>query len=905
VRRKAKAILAISATLLLALAIGAISATAVAPTVAIDAPSQVTHDSVHLSGKVDPQDQETSYRFEYSTEPEVGWQSGATQGPLAASSGEVSVSDDLTGLKPGTEYFVRLLAESVDGQTISAEPHPTFATEAIAPQVGPAKAQPLSTEATLSATVNPGGLQTTYRFEYGPTAAYGQSTAVRTIAAGADPVTATASLFGLLPGATYHFRIVVSNAKGTVEGADGQFTTGQAQGADSCPNAAIRAQQDSAFLPDCRAYEMITPAEKGGGTIAWGEGKGGVGLTAYGGAAASLNGERLAYGAWVPLADGKGGMPLTYRAQRGATGWVSQAVSPRPRHPAADFLTYSIPWNWVSPDLEFGFADGSRDSFDPTDVNGTVDIYRTGPNEETELITRGNGAERLLGEAESANEAMVGVSADGRHAFFNSFAHLVPEDAERFEEEGTRIFDTYDRSRGHTYLLNLTSSGEMLNKCGSQLGSEVADDRAISADGSKVFFQVPYRFATGTHPDCLKPAQLYMRVNNTETVHVSASQRSVPDPGGVKAAAYQGATADGSAVFFSSREMLTDEAAEGGGLYRYDTGSGGLELILGAPEFEGFQIMPDFARISADGSRVYFVSQLPVDGQGVFIDYNLFVWSGEGVDHIASSPSFEFRGEVANAISLFRLITLTPDGRHVLFASKSPLTSFDNQGRQEVYLYDADTEELTCISCDPAGQRPSGSTVRSNASFPLRTEERDTPISADGEVAVFQTGDRLVPGDVNNRLDVYQFSDGKLSLVTPGKADVDSYLIGSGPMGNNVFFGTFDSLVGADRDGGDLDIYVARSSGGFPEAEPAPERPPCQGEGCQGSLATAPGQAKPTSATVTGSGNAKERARARKSCAKPRKGKQAKRAAKKAKSSKASKRCRKAAAPSHNARKGR
>ena len=901
-RRKAKAVLAISATLLLALAIGAISATAVAPTVAIDAPSQVTHDSVHLSGKVDPQDQETSYYFQYSTDG-MSWQSGAYQGPLAAGAGETSVSDELTGLKPGTQYWVRLLAESVDGQATSAEPHPSFTTEGIAPQVGPAKAQPLSTEARLSAQVNPGGLQSSYRFEYGPTAAYGQSTPLRTIKAGADPVTATASLFGLAPGATYHFRIVVSNAKGTVEGTDVQFTAGQGQGPDSCPNAAIRAQQDSAFLPDCRAYEMITPAEKGGGTIALGEGKGGVGLTAWAGAAASLDGERFAYGAWVTLADGKGGMPLTYRAQRGATGWASQAVSPRPRHPAADFLTYASPWNKVTPDLEFGFADGSRDSFDPTDVNGTVDIYRTGPNEETELITRGNGAERLLGEKESANEAMVGVSANGTHVFFGSIAHLVPEDAERIDEPG--IFDVYDRSRGHTYLVNLNSSGEMLNRCGSQLGSETGDERAISADGSKVFFQVPYRAGLGPDPDCQKPAQLYMRVNNTETVHVSASQRGVPDPGGIEPAIFQGAASNGSAVLFSSSEMLTDDSGEGGGLYRFDTESGDLELILESPKFEAFQFMPNFARISADGSRVYFISQLPIEGQGILGEYNLYVWSEEGIDHVASNPSFQFREEVAGGLNLFRQITLTPDGRHALFASKQPLTSFENEGRREVYLYDAATEELTCVSCDPAGQRPPGSVVSSDASFPLRTEERDSPISADGEVAVFQSGDRLVPGDVNNRLDVYEYRDGRLSLITPGKADVDSYLIGSGPSGTNVFVATFDSLVGADRDGGDLDIYVARTNGGFPEAEPVPEKPPCQGEGCQGALTTAPSQGKPSSSTVTGSGNARK-ARARKPCAKPRKGKQAKRAAKKAKSSKAAKkRCRKAAAPSHNARKGR
>jgi Tol biopolymer transport system component len=789
----------------------------------------------------------------------------------------------------------------------------TFA-QATAPVVSveKSKAQPLSTEATLFAELNPGELETTYRFEYGPTPAYGQSTPARTIAAGSEPVAVKASLFGLTPGTTYYFRVVASNADGAVEGPDGQFATGQAQSADNCPNAAIRAQQDSAFLPDCRAYEMITPAEKGGGTIALGAATAGVGLNVWNGAAASLNGERLAFGAWITLADGKGGMPLTYRAQRGAMGWVSQAVSPRPRRPEAQFIFDFAGWEEVTPDLEIGYGDLSRDSFDPTDVNGVADIYRTGPNEETELISRGNGAERLPAGGGSAYQAMEGISTDGSHLFFRSSDHLVAEDAERFEgsEQSNSVNDIYDRSRGRTYLLNLTNSGELLNKCGSQLGSDSVDERAVSDDGAKVFFQVPYRLGVGTHPDCQKPFQLYMRVNNTETVHVSASQRSVPDPAGTKDATFEGATTDGSMVFFSSGELLTDDATESGGLYRYDTESGDLELIVGYYETPWGERHPSyFTRVSPDGSHVYFVSQMEVEGQGVFANYNLYVWSKGGVELVGTSEDFTLLSDLTlgrSAVSQTseRSMILTPDGRHALFQTDARLTPFDNQGHREVYLYDTDTKETTCLSCDPAGQRPPGSVARSDANL-AGDPGRDTPIAADGEVAVFQSGDRLVPGDVNNRLDVYQYRDGKLSLITRGKADVDSFLVGMGPSGSNVFFGTFDSLVGADKDGGDLDVYVARSGGGFPEAEPVPEQPPCQGEGCQGSLATAPSQARPSSAAVAGAGNAKERARARKACTKPRRGKQAKGAAKKAKSSKASKRCRKAAAPSHNARKGR
>ncbi len=79
--------------------------------------------------------------------------------------------------------------------------------------------------ATLQGSVNPGELQTTYYFEYGPTAAYG----TQTQAGGAGPTTAdvpvSATLAGLNPGTVYHYRLVAANALGTAFGADETFRT--------------------------------------------------------------------------------------------------------------------------------------------------------------------------------------------------------------------------------------------------------------------------------------------------------------------------------------------------------------------------------------------------------------------------------------------------------------------------------------------------------------------------------------------------------------------------------------------------------------------------------------------------------------------------------------------------------
>ena len=79
--------------------------------------------------------------------------------------------------------------------------------------------------ATVSGTVNPNGQSTTYHFEYGTTSGYGQSTAPAGAGDGTAAVAAPASLTGLDPGTTYHYRLVATNATGTSVGGDRTFTT--------------------------------------------------------------------------------------------------------------------------------------------------------------------------------------------------------------------------------------------------------------------------------------------------------------------------------------------------------------------------------------------------------------------------------------------------------------------------------------------------------------------------------------------------------------------------------------------------------------------------------------------------------------------------------------------------------
>jgi hypothetical protein len=103
----------------------------------------------------------------------------------------------------------------LDGVSITTSPN---ATTGAATRLG-------AHRATLHGAVNPNSASTTYHLEYGKTKKYGARTATHSAGAGSTTETEAASLRGLKPGTTYHFRIVATNAAGTTFGRDRTFST--------------------------------------------------------------------------------------------------------------------------------------------------------------------------------------------------------------------------------------------------------------------------------------------------------------------------------------------------------------------------------------------------------------------------------------------------------------------------------------------------------------------------------------------------------------------------------------------------------------------------------------------------------------------------------------------------------
>ena len=108
------------------------------------------------------------------------------------------------------------------GTTTSTTPKPTQHPPLVA---GAAAEQIATTSVVVKTGIDPEGLATTYRIQYGPNTAYGSQTGSATAGSGTAEVKLTRTIDGLVPDTTYHFRVAASNAAGAAIGSDAVFTT--------------------------------------------------------------------------------------------------------------------------------------------------------------------------------------------------------------------------------------------------------------------------------------------------------------------------------------------------------------------------------------------------------------------------------------------------------------------------------------------------------------------------------------------------------------------------------------------------------------------------------------------------------------------------------------------------------
>jgi hypothetical protein len=878
------------------------------PDVTTGAASGVQPTAATLGGVVNPDGLQLSdCRFEYGTSTAYGQSVPCV--PAAASipadSSEHAVSADLTGLTAGVVYHFRLRAVNANGANFGADA--TFETPP-PPAIDSAGTVNLTATSTdLTAQINPQGVDTTYRFEYGASTAYGASIPVPDglIAAGVGDRTVTQHVSGLQANTTYHWRVVAQNANGITTGVDHTFIYDTSGGG----------------LPDNRAYEMVTPPQKNGALI-------GVSLVQE--HVVSEDGSRVIVQSVQCFAGsvscnanrGRPGDPFMFSRTSG--GWVTTAMAPpATQFDASAFLLYS--------------ADAGTALFSaPVPPGGEDDLIAGRPDGSFLDVGPESppSAGVALGAAEVEDSA---ATADLSHVVFKvglwAGSVLWPFDATK---EGVSLYQYVGAGNAAPQLVGVSGgagSTDLISTCGTALGGGPGLSSAynsLSADGGTVYFTAKSNFGFGLFEVCSGsganagvpvPADtLYARIDGSRTVLISGRSplgcKSLSCLGSAPGQAeFQGATVDGSRVFFTSRQQLTDNASQGSqNLYEYDfsrpAGDNLVAVSAGDTSGGGPQVQGVIA-ISSDGSHVYFVAKGVLTGaandQGEVPQAgaeNLYVFERDAshsqgrVAFIAVLPpsdeEFEVHGTGESGfIGGVGMANVTPDGRFLVFLSHGRLTPDDTSvgGAAQVFRYDAQTGALARLSVGERGFNDNGnagavnaSIVPSSVTFDGAGGPRPDPtMSHDGSFVFFESPVALTPralndvpvGTVNGQPqyaeNVYEWHGGQVYLISDGRdtsiiepvsgrglvreGSSSVRLVGSDATGANVFFSTADRLVAQDTDT-QLDYYDAHvCTTGSPCVAGSSAPAACAGEGCRAAAGGPPSLASPVSASFAGTGN--------------------------------------------------
>jgi hypothetical protein len=203
-------------------AIGGVFLACRPPTATTKSASGLSPTQTTLNGGVSSNECSTNYYFQYGKTTSYGSSTAEGEAGFAENQTE---SGTISGLESGTTYHYRLVAKS-DGGTVYGVDE-AFTTPAPPTATTEAATGVTQTHSTLNGTVAAGGSETHYHFEYGTTSSYGSSTPEGNAGSGRGSELEQATLTGLEPNTTYHYRLVASNTWGVSYGKETLTTTHQ------------------------------------------------------------------------------------------------------------------------------------------------------------------------------------------------------------------------------------------------------------------------------------------------------------------------------------------------------------------------------------------------------------------------------------------------------------------------------------------------------------------------------------------------------------------------------------------------------------------------------------------------------------------------------------------------------
>jgi hypothetical protein len=724
--------------------------------------SEVTSSSATLNGVLNPHavGEPGSYQFVYRQDATECQGEGEQASPLEPSTtaSPQPVSAKVAGLSPGGPYTFCLRAENMAGESVVGPPE----TFSLAPAVESASSfDETESSAELEAQINPDGARTSCVFEYGTSTGYGASVPCEPASVGSGTVRVSVSgrLEGLSANREYHWRVSATSVAGTTVTSDHTFvydTVGGGSPVGSCPDEQARGERFSLRLPDCRAYELVTPPEKDGAVI---------GNPAFGTGYPQIaeDGDRVIVKSIQCFQEAlscvanrhEEGTPFEF--ERSGAGWVTHPLAP----PASEFETYTS-WSYnANTGMVLFSAPSATPTAIPTGQYGYQELFyaREPDGEFVEIgpLEEEGYPSNFLGYRGLISDSQVFATADLSHVLYFATHPYWRFDHTASGFNPVALYEYVGTGRSHPLLVGVRGgleSNELVSECATMPGDGEGGQNLVgplSESGRTVYFTAEGHDVGSNCPEAVTaPAanQLWARVDGEEAggpqaahsvlisgpassgcsssdcVANATSDKDGEEGGAARDANFEGASADGSTAVFASEQQLTDDASQGEGDNLYESvcsepcGSPGEEpgakerRLLDVTDPEGSVKIAGGPRelgveaISADGSHVYFVAEGVLTGgqenqnqeKAVNGGDNLYVFERDGAypnGHLVFIATLDPADEGHNwHRGRGNVANVTPDGQFLVFMSQKALTADDTR-REEgapVQVYEYDAQ---------------------------------------------------------------------------------------------------------------------------------------------------------------------------------------------------------------------
>jgi hypothetical protein len=495
----------------------------------------------------------------------------------------------------------------------------------------------------------------------------------------------------------------------------------------------------------------------------------------------------------------------------------------------------------------------SKEQMVPGDTDQELDVYvRSFDSGLGEYLTR----EVSIGPA-GGNDAQPaiydGMSSDGTEIFFSTNEPMVGTDSDHSEDIYVR-----NLSENRTVLVSQGGAACAGQGCGNGAFDASFLPGGVAPEGGVVFFGSKERL-DGTDQDSgFDIYARDIAAETTRLVSVADASCGTCVSEGLDSQ-FRGADEAGDRAFFTTDEKLATADSDPGeeDIYARNLGTDATSLVsvagtcpAGLPVGESCE--PSYGGASADGSHVFFESRERIAGGDTDSSQDLYDWAGGSPSLASTSPTG------GNGAPNVTYAGSTSDGTTVYFETSEPLVSQDADASQDVYQRSAGTTALVSLGEEGRGNLAYPASfefsARSGASVAIfTTDEQLTPDDVDASQDVYEraggvtmllstgphavgefaasfafssddasqvflsTAEPIVAADQDSSPDVYLRKGSETALVSGGQVGgngtFSAGLRGIAADGSRAFFTTQERLAVDDDFAGEPDVYGWSTAG--------------------------------------------------------------------------------------------